>query len=420
MDRAAAFLRKRPNTLVLVSSLGFFAIFSTTISKSPVLPLFVAALGGRAGTLGLIAAISPLAGILFSFPIGFLADRLGKKRLILLSASVFCAAPLLYLVVREPLWLIPIRFFHGLGTAILGPVASALILSEHPESRGAKLGIYSSATLVGRSLAPMLGGAIISLFAFLGPNWNYRLVYAAAFLLSIPGLVLALLLPEDGRGDKGGEGQGSSRPPLVGKVRPSDFASSLVAFLANRSLLGTGLVEMATYFAYGGFETYLPLHLKASGLPAYEIGLVFSVQILSIALTKPLFGRLSDRIDRRLQILVGILVLGASFAIIPLTSGLLAAMVLGVVFGLALSFSTVATNSYIADIASQDELGASLGALSAIMDIGHSSGPLLIGIIIGSTSLSLGFATGGLVCGLAALAFIILAFGGRSAVGKKL
>ena len=61
-----------------ISLLGFFAIFSTTISKNPVLPLFMQSIGSNDTVIGLISAISPFAGILFSFPVGVLSDRLGR------------------------------------------------------------------------------------------------------------------------------------------------------------------------------------------------------------------------------------------------------------------------------------------------------------------------------------------------------
>ena len=60
--------------------LGFFAIFSTTIAKNPVLPLFSQALGANDVVIGLVAAVSPLAGILFSFPVGVLSDQIGRKK----------------------------------------------------------------------------------------------------------------------------------------------------------------------------------------------------------------------------------------------------------------------------------------------------------------------------------------------------
>jgi MFS family permease len=136
--------------------LGFFAIFSTTLSKNPVLPLFSQALGASDAVIGLIAAVSPLAGILFSFPVGVLSDHLGRRRLLIASGVVFLLAPTLYLFIFDPLWLIPVRFFHGTATAIFGPVVAAMIAERFPEKRGEMLGQYSSATLIGRTFAPLV------------------------------------------------------------------------------------------------------------------------------------------------------------------------------------------------------------------------------------------------------------------------
>ena len=396
--------RTKASVISLISAIGFFGIFSTTISKSPVLPLFLKSMRAGTDVIGLISAISPLAGILFSFPVGLMADRLGKKKLLVVAASVFLLAPLLYLFVANPWWLIPVRFFHGIATAILGPVSSALILSAYRETKGEKLGLYSSATLVGRSLAPILGGALISLFVSLPGLWNYRAVYVAAFILALPVFVLSLLMPEDRAAESG-----------IKRLSLADFGASLGAFVTNRRLLGTALVEMATYFTYGAFETYLPLYLQGKGLPPYQIRLIFSLQILAIALSKPLFGRLSDRIDRRAQILAGILVLGLSFALIPAVSGIAAATAFGVFFGLGLSFATVATSTYVSDVASEESLGASLGALSSIMDIGQSAGPFAIGLVIQASTMGAGFLADFALCLVSAAIFAATNFRGAKA-----
>jgi MFS family permease len=394
--------KTKATVISLLSTIGFFGIFSTTISKNPVLPLFMKSMQAGTDVIGTIAAISPLAGIVFSFPVGLLADRLGKKRLLLVAAFVFLLAPPLYLLVANPWWLIPIRFFHGIATAILGPVSAAIILGEYKENKGRMLGIYSSATLVGRSLAPILGGGLISLFAALSGGWNFRLVYVAAFLLALPVFVLSFLMPDDRSPESG-----------VKKVTLRDFGSSLVAFATNGRLLGTALVEMATYFTYGAFETYLPLYLQGKGLPPYQIGLIFSLQVLAIALTKPFFGTLSDRIDRRVQILVGILVLGGSFALIPVVSGIVAATAIGIVFGVGLSFSTVATSTYVSDVTAQESLGASMGALSSIMDIGQSAGPFVIGAVIQASTMASGFLADFGVCLACAAIFVVLNFSAK-------
>jgi MFS transporter, DHA1 family, multidrug resistance protein len=398
--------RAQGGEILLISLIGFLGIFSTTMSKSPVLPLFVKSLSGSESVVGLIAAVSPLAGILFSFPVGMLADTWGRKRMLVAAGVVFLVAHLLYFVVASPWWLIPIRFFHGIATAILGPVASAFIVNAYPRSKGEKLGLYSSATLVGRTLAPLLGGALISLFLFLGGTWMYRVVYAGAFLLAIPVCVMIMTLKPDSPARARG---GPAKKP----VTLSDFRRSLAEFLRNRRMLATSLVEMATYFAYGVIETYLPLLLAGLGVPAYQIGLLFSLQILSIALSKPLFGRLADSVDRRVQIVAGIVVIGAAIAVIPFFTSTAGIAAFAVLFGLGVSISTVATSTYVAEVAREDSLGASLGALSSIMDIGHSSGPLVAGVMITAAGAAAGFLAAGGVCAAALLIFAAMVFRGR-------
>jgi MFS family permease len=361
-----------------LSLIGFFAIFSTTISKSPVLPLYVKALGGTDFILGLISAFSPLAGILFSFPMGLLSDKIGRKKLLVVSGILFIVSPLLYLFVNNPLWLIPIRFFHGAATAILGPIVSAIIVKTYSKHKGEKLGIYSSSTLIGRTLAPLAGGFIISYFANPGISIiSYKYVYIAAFLLSLPVFFLILFFKENKKNKS--------------KMHLNDVYLDLRYFFSNKRLLSTSLVQMATYFAYGVLETYLPIYLSKFNVPAYLIGLVFSIQVLSIALSNPLFGRISDKIDKRLQIVLGILILGLAIGAIGFFSSITSILIIGIIFGLGLSFSTIAISTYTVEVTKHNKLGSSLGGLSSVMDIGQSLGPLLTGIIITYLSFTLGF-----------------------------
>ncbi|MCK9592112.1 MAG: MFS transporter [Methanoregula sp.] len=360
--------------------LGFFAIFSTTISKNPVLPLFSQAIGANDAIIGLVAAVSPLAGILFSFPVGVLSDQIGRKRLLITSGVVFLSAPLLYLLITDPLWLIPVRFFHGTATAILGPVISAVIAERFPKTKGAMLGQYSSATLIGRTIAPLAGGVIISSFVMYPGLIPYRMVYVAAALAAVPVLLMTLMYPESRQG----------APALVPVSR---FRLSFVTFFSNAGLRATALVDMATYFSFGAFETFLPLFLASEGISPFLTGIIFAVQVLIIAGTKPFFGKLADRFDKRVQIAAGLILLGSSVALIPFTTGFSTVLFVSAVFGLGISFATVATSAYVADIAQKEQIGASMGALSSTMDIGHSAGPLVTGIIITSVGYTMGFFT---------------------------
>jgi len=133
--------------------------------------------------------------------------------------------------------------------------------------------------------------------------------------------------------------------------------------------------------------------------------------VLIIAATKPFFGRIADRVDKRYQILAGILITGASVAIIPFSADFGTVLAVSAMFGLGMSLSTVATSAYVADVAKREQIGASMGALSSIMDIGHSAGPLVTGIVITVAGYTSGFFTGFIVALAAAGIFAISARG---------
>lgn len=382
-----------------LSLLGFFAIFSTTISKNPVLPLFAQSLGSGDALIGLIAAVSPFAGILLSFPAGVLSDNIGRKRLLMVAGLVFLSAPLLYLFVFDPWLLIPIRFFHGTATAILGPIISALIAERFTETRGEMLGWYSSSTLAGRTIAPLAGGIVISYFASSAGLFQYQAVYLIAFASAIPVFILTLLYREEHRDSHA----------IIGATQ---FGQSFRKFFSDRSLRATALVDMATYFSFGTFETFLPVFLVTQGFAVYEIGFIFSLQVVLIALTKPFFGRVADRIDKRKQILTGVVLIGLSVAAIPFLSQFWEFVVVSILTGLGISLSTVATAAFVADVCEKKELGASMGALSSIMDIGHSGGPLVTGIVIALINFQAGFLTSLVVSVVIAVVFVLSVFTG--------
>lgn len=361
-----------------ISLLGFFAIFSTTISKNPVLPLFMQSIGSSDAMIGLISAISPFAGILFSFPVGVLSDRLGRRRLLITAGAIFLIAPLLYIFIDRPLWMIPIRFFHGTATAILGPVISAIIVERFFDRKGEMLGKYASSTLIGRTLAPLTGGIILSFFSAYPGLFRFQIVYVAAALAAVPVFVMTLFYREK-----------NDRPLKV--ITLSVFIESFVNFFSHRRLRGIALVDMGTYFAFGTFETFLPIFLASRGVDPYQTGIIFAVQVLLIAATKPVFGWMADRIDKRIQISVGLLLSGIAIAAIPLSSSFPHFIAISIGTGIGISLSTVATSAYVADLAKKEEIGASMGALSSTMDIGHSTGPLVTGMIITVAGFTAGF-----------------------------
>ena len=345
--------------------MGGLAIFSSTMSKNPALPLFIHSLGVGEGTLGFIAAASTIVGVVASLPAGVLSDLWGRRRVILLSMVVFATAPFLYLLVSAPWHLVLVRVYHGLATAMLGPVALAAVADTFQEGRGERMGWYSSATMVGRFLAPTIGGLLI-----LGEDFYW--VYLGCGAAGILALLTALRLP---RLD-----QVARTEPLT--TRWVTMRRELGLILTNRSLLLTSGMQAAQYFAFGAVETFLPLYLSGLGWEPRLIGPLFTAQVLVTALTKPLMGRLSDRWGRRLPIVTGLLVGAAAMAAMPWIHAWWPMAALIALFGLGVAAVTASTSALVSDLSRAAAYGASLGALSSVMDVGHSAGPMVTGLLV--------------------------------------
>jgi len=222
----------------------------------------------------------------------------------------------------------------------------------------------------------------------------YKLVYIAAFIASIPAFIFCFFIKDK-------EVKQEKKPTR------EEFRDSINYFFGDGRLVSTALVDMATYFAFGAFETYLPIYLSDNGFSAKLIGFIFSIQILSIALTKPLFGKLADRIDKRFQIAIGLIVLGSAMFYVTFFTNEILVITVSLLFGLGMSLSTVATSAYTGDIADKTKLGASMGALSSVMDVGQASGPLLTGFIITWVSIRAGFITSFALCTVVAVVFVM-------------
>ncbi len=341
----------------LLCACGLLAILSTTMAKNPELPLFAAHLGAGPEGIGLVAALSPLAGVLVSIPGGLCSDRFGRRRLLLASSVVFASAPLVYLLVTDVWGLALARFYHGLATGVFMPVAQAAVADAFKASRGEKMGAFSSATLAGRFVAPMLGGAALGL----GFAW----VYGLCALAGIGAMILAWRLP-----DFGERPAPSCRPPL---------REGLAQLFSSRAILGGCLLEAGMLFAYGIFEAFLPVLALERGYAPWLTGVLFSVQVVTVALTKPLFGRLSDKRGRVGQMLWGAAFTAGACAALPWV-GLAGMFVLSMLLGLSLSLATAASGAFVADRSAATNRGAAMGLLGALMDIGHSTGPLLGGL----------------------------------------
>jgi MFS family permease len=356
----------------IICIMGFFAILSSTMSKNPVLKPFATSIGTPDELLGIVAAASTIPGILISLPAASLSDYIGRRKVLLLAGFIFASAPFLYLGVNSWWTLAIVRFFHGFATAIFIPVAEASIAELFPTKRGERISLFNSATAVGRALAPFLGGYILFV-----TNQSFFTLYLSVGVAGVTAFVVGLLFLAEKRN--------LSQTPSAGRSTKKMFGGWLY-LIRNRGIMGVSFVQAVQYYVFGSVEFFLVGYLTdVVGLDLFSIGVITGSQIVALVIVRPLIGRVSDRIGRTKPIIAGIIASCILVGAIPFTMEFPVLLLLAVGYGTAFAMVLSSTSPLVCDLVPCTLVGASMGFLATMMDVGQTLGPIISGVIFASS-----------------------------------
>jgi MFS family permease len=357
-------------------TVGFLARFSYALARNPVLPLFALFLGAGPEAIGLAVGISTVTGIFFKLPAGALSDVVGRRRTMLAGLVVFGVMPFFYLLIESYSALVVVRFLHGLATAIYGPVAMAVVADVAGSRKGEMLSWFSSVGIIGTLLGAPIGGFILDAGTNGGPVlWQFRLVFALSALAGVAAMVLGFKTL--GIEEKVEHGLGFGE-------RLAKFREGIREVLSDKRIVTTSSMEGVQNMTMGALEAFLPVYaVKVAGLSEFQAGLLWGAQIIVTMFSKPLMGRVSDAQGRRPLIVAGLALCAVSFAAVPFMGGFWLLLVASLVFGLGEALVTSSSAALVADMCRERHFGSAMGAFGTIFDVGHASGPILAGLLVG-------------------------------------
>ncbi|MGY5958229.1 Multidrug transporter subunit MdtG [Kosakonia sp. BK9b] len=348
----------------------WFGCFFTGLAISqilPFLPLYVAQLGVTSHEAlsmwsGLTFSVTFLVSAIVSPMWGSLADRKGRK-LMLLRASLGMAVAILLQAFATNVWqLLLLRGVMGLTSGYI-PNAMALVASQVPRERsGWALSTLSTAQISGVIGGPLMGG-------FLADHLGLRMVFfITAMLLMVSFLVTLSLIKEGGRPKvkKGERLSGKavfSTLPYPGLVI-SLFITTLVIQLCNGSV---GPILALFIQSLSPHTTNL----------AFLSGLIAAVPGVSALISAPRLGKLGDRIGTS-RILMGTMIIAVvlffamSFVTSPLQLGILRFML-----GFADGAMLPAVQTLLLKYSSDQVTGRIFGYNQSFMYLGNVAGPLM-------------------------------------------
>lgn len=351
--------------LILVNQMGFGII-------TPVLPAYARSFGLDASSVGLVIGIYGFARFLANVPAGQLAERRGRRQVLIVGTVITSIASALIATATSLPLLLAYRLLAGLGAATVltgGQIMVGDIAT--PENRGRMMSTYQGFFLVGVGLGPAPGGILADQFGLRAPFVAYAIFSALACVLAM--LVIRETKPE----------AGSASAAAISSAASADGAR-IRATLFSRPFLLIGAVSFVQFFARtGAVFTAVPLlGIDRAGLTASQIGYAMAgVNLLNIATLYP-SGQLADRVGRKLAIAPATLFCGLAMLLWGRATDYPSFILAAAVWGLGSGISGPSPAAYVADLAPADLRGRIFGYFRSVSDFGYIIGPLLIGAMI--------------------------------------
>lgn len=340
-----------------------FIIFLSSLVSLPVLPRLSAELGAETHEIPIVVSAALATVVVAQFFAGALADRFSRQRLILLATALGSVSSLLCLVAGDWTHLVALRVLGGVADAISMPALLAITSTLGRDAPGRFFGILRSSQGLSFVVGPAVGAAL-SLASLRAP-------FLVDGILSLVAFCAAFYLI------RGGERAPSEHS--LGVFR------SLRATFENGQVLVYLLMGFAGLFAFGILGVFVPTKAEVLGLEAWEIGLILTTGSLAFSVSSFFTGAISEKVGRRLCVLVSLVLLILSGVGLVYADGLPALMGFYVLFCLTEAVPYLLSFVYASEAFETSYVGAAMGALDSLMDLALLIAPLLGVAALGMT-----------------------------------
>ncbi|HLI22131.1 MAG TPA: MFS transporter, partial [Stellaceae bacterium] len=340
--------------------LGMFFTYIGIGMVWSILTVYATSLGASAATAGATISAFGASRLIVSVPAGVISERLGRVKVMVVGLLLVAASSFVALAVHSMATLIACLILQGFGSACYGTAAlSAVTDRGTPTTRVRDMAAYQTATQIGLSLGPGLGGFVAAL-------WGYGAPFACQGAMALAALIAIIRLPE-------------GRP-----AKPRDGAVAVSRWAIIGLIAGVAGLSYALFFGRVA-SSWILMPLIAHNIMGLGIGTVGALLTVSsianltilrfISIFVRRFGRLVTMIGSTATVLAALAVLALAH-----TEAML--WVFTVLIGAGMGVSSALVTSYAADAAPQGRIGAVMGSMRMTTDLGAITGPILAGFCV--------------------------------------
>lgn len=367
------------------------ASFFTDISSEmlyPIIPIFLtAALGAPMSIVGLIEGIAESTASVLKALSGWFSDRIRKRRPFVITGYTFSslAKPLLFLAYVWPTVLVA-RFIDRFGKGLRTSARDALIAdSTDAAYRGKAFGFHRAMDTFGACIGPLLAIWFLAIF-----KENLRPIFLIAFipaLLTV--LILAFFLKKE--------------PPHAGatagvvRFNLKAFSPAFKRFLLISSIFAIG----------NSSDAFLIMRAKGSGLSTALVILAYVVYNISHSVLATPFGILSDKMPRKMVMIIGYAVFAAVYIGFGLLKDARMVWVLFAIYGFYIAMTDGVSKAFVIDLVEERLRGTALGLYHCVIGLLAFLASLIAGLLWTHVGAPAPFLYGAVTAGISCIAFII-------------
>jgi ACDE family multidrug resistance protein len=350
----------RDKNLQVIFAITLMAVLGVS-SITPAFPEIMRQLDITSTDVGLLITSFTLPGVILSPFLGILADRFGRKRILVPSLFLFGIAGTACAFTRDFHTLLVLRVFQGIGAASLGSINSTLIGDIYSgRDRAQAMGLNASVLSIGTASYPTIGGAL----AILG--WYYP------FVLPVLALPIGIIVLMSLHNPEPGHHQGLK-----------EYLGSTWAYLKNLKVIALFMTGVLTFIIlYGAYLTYFPLLLDSSfGTSSLIIGIIMSVMSITTAAVSSQLGRICRWLSLEAIIKIAFATYALALVLIPFMPSLWLLLIPVVIFGIAHGANIPSIQTTVAGLAPLEYRAAFMSLNSTMLRLGQTIGPPLMSIV---------------------------------------
>jgi MFS family permease len=350
-----------PKTSKNILLLGFVSLLNDISSEiiQPILPLFIASLGGGGMAVGLIGGVSDGLPSILKVLAGYVSDRLGRRKpLVVAGYALSAAGKILLPAATSWLQVFLLKVLERSGKGVRSAPRDAMISESTPEkTRGRGFGLHRAMDSTGAVI-----GSILAYLLWQG-GMSYSSIFLVAGVLSVMALFPFYRVKES-----------FASPKCEISLKLSAISPELRRFLAIASLFALGNFSYM-FFVLRAQALFSGSEAVAAPLLLYALfNLVYAVMAMPV-------GIWSDRVGRRKVLALGYAILAITalgFASVTSLSGLIALFIL---YGLVYALVDGSERAFVSDLSPAGLRGSSLGIYYGVTGVAAIVSSLVAGAL---------------------------------------